>query len=81
MPTGIGIRESFNENSTATLLASGILDSLSAGILIYVALVHLVEPLMTDSAWLHGRGWPMQVLAFICFYSGAGAMAFIGKYA
>lgn len=31
---GIGIRESFNANATSTLLATGILDALSTGILL-----------------------------------------------
>lgn len=58
---GIGIRESFNSNSTSALLATGILDSLAAGVLLYVVLVQLVAPMLTDSAWLHAQRWYMQV--------------------
>jgi zinc transporter 1/2/3 len=58
---GIAIRESFNENSTSALLATGILDSLSAGVLLYVVLVQLMAPMLTDSAWLHAQRWYLQV--------------------
>lgn len=35
--TGIGMRESFNQNSETTLYVEGIFDSISTGILIYVS--------------------------------------------
>ena len=124
--SGIGMRESFNENSTTTLLVEvrrvraeqhhtaannahrcvasfaapqqapsalthahpaptppalqGIFDSISCGILIYVVLVELINPLMTQSAWLRSRRWWVQVLAFAAFWSGAGLMALIGMW-
>lgn len=75
------MRASFNASSTSALLATGILDSLSAGILLYVVLVQLLTPMFTDNDWLHAQRWPMQVAAFAAFYAGAGAMAVIGKWA
>lgn len=78
---GIGIRESFNSNATTTLYATGIFDALSTGILLYVVLVQLLTPMLTDSDWLHSRRWPMQMLAFACLYGGAAAMAVLGKWA
>ena len=57
------MRESFNSNATGALLATGILDSLSAGVLLYVALVQLLTPELTDGAWLHRRAWWMQASA------------------
>lgn len=78
---GIGVRESFNQNATSTLLATGILDALSTGVLLYVVLVQLITPTLTDSDWLHSRRWPMQLLAYAAFYSGAACMAVIGKWA
>lgn len=64
---GIGVRESFNSNATGALLATGILDSLSAGVLLYVGLVQLVTPELTDGAWLHRRSWWMQAsVAVVC---------------
>lgn len=75
------MRAGFNASSTSALLATGILDSLSAGVLLYVVLVQLLTPMFTDSDWLHGRCWPLQAAAFAAFYSGAGVMAAIGKWA
>ncbi|KAL4450157.1 hypothetical protein ABPG77_010826 [Micractinium sp. CCAP 211/92] len=78
---GIGMRESFNENSETTLFVEGIFDSISTGILIYVVLVELINPLMTQSAWLRSRRWWVQALSFASFYAGVTVMAIIGKYA
>ncbi|EFN50937.1 hypothetical protein CHLNCDRAFT_141589 [Chlorella variabilis] len=78
---GIAVRESFNRNAAAALLASGICDALSAGILIYTVLCELITPMMTDSRWLRSQRWPLQVAAFLSFYAGAGAMAAVGKFA
>ncbi|KAH6574461.1 hypothetical protein BASA60_005487, partial [Batrachochytrium salamandrivorans] len=44
---GILIQQSYNANATATLLSTGILDALSAGILIYDVLVNVVAPHFT----------------------------------
>ncbi|PSC72115.1 Zinc transporter 5 [Micractinium conductrix] len=78
---GIGMRESFNQNAETTLLTEGIFDSISTGILIYVVLVELINPLMTQSAWLRSRRWWVQMLAFASFYAGVTVMAVIGKWA
>jgi zinc transporter 1/2/3 len=75
------VRGSFNQNATRSLLTTGILDSLSAGILVYVALINLINPMMTNSRWLRSQRWPMQVASFAAFYAGAGIMAVIGKWA
>lgn len=78
---GIGIRETFNENSAEALMVEGILDAISAGILIYVVLVELMTPLMTQSAWLREQRWWMQCLSFACFWGGVTVLAVIGKWA
>jgi zinc transporter 1/2/3 len=80
-PSGIGIRETFNENSTEALMVEGILDAVSAGILIYVVLVELMTPFMTQSAWLREQRWWMQCLSFACFWGGVTTLAVIGKWA
>jgi hypothetical protein len=41
---GIGIHESFNLNGRSALLAIGILDSISAGILLYSAFIQPLVP-------------------------------------
>lgn len=78
---GIGMRESFNKNAETTLLVEGVFDSISTGILIYVVLVELINPLMTQSAWLRSRRWWVQALCFLSFYGGVTVMAVIGKWA
>ncbi len=74
------MRESFNQNSTTTLLVEGIFDSISTGILIYVVLVELINPLMTQSAWLRSRRWWVQAMAFVSFWGGVTVMAVIGSW-
>ena len=45
-----------------------------------MVLVELITPLMTQSAWLRSRRWPVQVAAFASFYAGVTVMAVIGKW-
>lgn len=75
------MRESFNQNSTTTLMVEGIFDSVSTGILIYVVLVELINPLLTQSVWLRSRPWWLQCLAFLSFWGGITVMAVIGNWA
>eukprot|EP00842_Homolaphlyctis_polyrhiza_P006313 jgi/Hompol1/6683/HPOL_002818-RA len=51
--TGVAIRESYNANATSTLLATGILDSISAGILIYDGLINVIGPHFTGPSFEH----------------------------
>lgn len=46
-----------------------------------VVLVELINPLMTQSAWLRSRRWYVQAGAFLSFYSGITVMAVLGKWA
>lgn len=52
---GLGVRTSYNPGSTTASIVSGILDSLSAGILIYTGLVEVrvfvgrVRPIFTHN--------------------------------
>ena len=68
------MRESFNQNAQRTLLVEGIFDALSSGILIYVVLVELMSPMMTQSKWLRSQRWWLQVLSFAALYGGAATM-------
>lgn len=45
-----------------------------------MVLVELINPLMTQSAWLRSRRWWVQVLAFTSFYAGVAVMAVIGEW-
>lgn len=77
---GVAVRETYNGNSTAALLTEGILDSISTGILIYVVLVELINPMFTQSKWLRAQKWWLQMLSFASLYAGAGVMAGIGNW-
>lgn len=74
------MRESVQPGAAGALLAAGVFDSLSAGILIYVCLVDLLTPLMTDSAWLRAQPRALQAAAFAALYGGAAVMALLGKW-
>lgn len=78
---GIGVRSSYNPNSQTALYTEGILDSLCAGILIYVGIVELLSPLMTQSKWLKEQRWYLQMVSFGALYAGVAVMAVIGKWA
>ncbi len=78
---GIGVRSSWNDNNTSTILAQGILDGLAAGILIYVVLVELITPMLTKSSWMRRQHWLVQLLMIASFWSGTAVMAVIGTWA
>lgn len=77
---GIGINSSFNPNSTASLVAQGILDSISAGILMYDALVNVIVPHFKSPKFIKEPEWK-QLLQFFCLYLGTAIMCLIGKWA
>ncbi|KAL6242644.1 hypothetical protein RBB50_010290 [Rhinocladiella similis] len=77
---GLGVRTTYNPNSYTANVVSGVLDSMSAGILIYTGLVELLardflfNPLRTKD---HKR----LTFMIICVLLGAGVMALLGKWA
>lgn len=80
MAIGIGVRNKFNGNDKTTLITLGTLDALSAGILIWVA---LVEMLAAD--WLHGdlknSDFKKTILASAALVCGMALMGLLGKWA
>ena len=80
---GIGVQsKAYNPKSVASLLVSGILDSASGGILIYVALVNLIGAEMGCGAHaFHSLSNRLKVLYFGALYAGASAMAVVGLWA
>lgn len=77
---GLGLRGSYNPGSFTANVVSGILDSLSAGILIYTGLVEL---LARDFLFDPKRTRDGKKLGFMltCTLLGAGLMALLGKWA
>ncbi|KAI8971253.1 ZIP zinc transporter-domain-containing protein [Pilobolus umbonatus] len=78
---GIGIRTSFNPKSYSAVLSQAILDSLSAGILLYNAYVSLMSIEMSHNQAFYESSTTRKVASFISMYIGAAVMALIGKWA
>ena len=80
---GLGIRDSYNPGSTTASIVSGVLDSLSAGVLIYTGLVELLAHEFLFSGEMapgHASGGKVMY-ACLCMVTGAGLMALLGRWA
>ncbi|KAL0667946.1 hypothetical protein Bca4012_030650 [Brassica carinata] len=82
-PIGIGIgtavASSFNSHSVVALVTEGILDSLSAGILVYMALVDLIA-----ADFLSKRmscNFRLQIVSYMMLFLGAGLMSSLAIWA
>ncbi|KAJ6262406.1 Zinc-regulated transporter [Drechslerella dactyloides] len=77
---GLGLRNTYNPGSFTANVVAGVLDSLSAGILMYTGLVEL---LARDFLFDPKRTRDGGRLAFMlgCTILGAGLMALLGKWA
>lgn len=77
---GLGLRTTYNSGSFTANVVSGVLDSISAGILIFTGLVELLardflfNPEMT-------RDSKRLTFMVVCVFVGAGIMALLGKWA
>ncbi|PWA50350.1 Zinc/iron permease [Artemisia annua] len=81
-PLGVGIgmiiSSFYNPNSPRALVVEGILDSISAGILVYMALVDLIAAdFMSKKMRRNGK---LQVVSYISLFLGAGLMAFLAVW-
>lgn len=77
---GIGVRESYVAGSFTANIVSGVLDSLSCGILIYTGMIEL---LARDFIFNKKFRKDLTQLSFACgcLVLGAGIMALLGKWA
>jgi zinc transporter 1/2/3 len=77
---GLGLRTTYSSGSFTANVVSGVLDSTSAGILIYTGLVEL---LARDFLFNPARTNDNKRLTFmlICLFLGTGIMALLGKWA
>lgn len=76
---GIGIRQSFSQNGKASLLSVGILNSISAGILLYTAF-KLIATDFVDGP-LRRAKWSKVVAAFLAMIAGLVCMSVLAKWA
>ncbi|OXH28381.1 solute carrier family 39 (zinc transporter), member 1/2/3 [Cryptococcus neoformans] len=76
---GIGVHESVNMNGRAIVLSTGILDSISAGILLYCGLCQLLY-----REWVVGEmrdaSTSKIIVTLVSLFLGLFAMSFIGKW-
>ncbi|KAI8335341.1 ZIP zinc transporter-domain-containing protein [Chlamydoabsidia padenii] len=76
---GIGIRSVMDVSST--ILAQAILDSLSAGILLYNAYISLMSAEINHSMSFRKSSLSKKLVCLISMYVGAGVMSVIGLWA
>ena len=68
------------ENDSSRLLAEGILDSISAGILLYDGLVAIIVPYFSSSLYCEGSRM-FRWGSIVVLWFGAAAMAVVGYWA
>ncbi|GAA5896646.1 hypothetical protein JCM8208_004254 [Rhodotorula glutinis] len=77
---GLGIREGVSMSSGTGSVASGILDSISSGILLYTATVELIAHEIVLNPYYHTCSWTRMWFCLGSFAFGAGIMALLGKW-
>ena len=80
---GVAVTAGLNPNGATFLLVQGIFDSVCAGMLLYLAFSLLFHDFTLDMKRHCGgkkQEWVLQVGMFAAMWTGAGIMAFIGKY-
>jgi zinc transporter 1/2/3 len=78
---GLGVRTTYNPESTQATLVSGVLDSLSAGILLYTGFVELLAHEFLFSPEMRDASLGKLLYALGCMLLGAGIMALLGRWA
>lgn len=78
---GLGVQTTYNPNSTTASIVSGVLDSLSAGILLYTGLVELLaHEFIFNKEMINGSNRHVTY-AISCMLFGCGIMALLGRWA
>ncbi|KAJ4469860.1 ZIP-like iron-zinc transporter [Lentinula aciculospora] len=78
---GLGLRTMYNPNSPAASIVSGVLDSLSSGILIYTGLVELLAHDFLFNKEMMESSNARLTYALGSMLLGCGVMALLGKWA
>ncbi|CAI7649424.1 unnamed protein product [Penicillium pancosmium] len=78
---GLGVRNSYPPEGRTTLIVNGVFDSISAGILIYTALVELMAHEFMFSHSMRQAPIRDVLAAFTLLCMGAALMAVLGKWA
>jgi zinc transporter ZupT len=78
---GIGVRYSLNTNSVPMLMTTGILDAISAGTLIFLALGDHMNALKSQGGWLRVQRMSIQLACFASFFIGAAVLLTLALWA
>ncbi|KAN0088666.1 Zinc/iron permease [Tylopilus felleus] len=78
---GLGIRNTYNPDSTTASIVSGVMDSLSAGILLYTGLVELMAHEFLFNKEMSKASNGKLAYALGCMLLGTGIMALLGRWA
>nr|BAD13506.1 Zn/Cd transporter homolog [Thlaspi japonicum] len=70
---GTAVASSFNAHSVGALVTEGILDSLSAGILVYMALVDLIAADFLSK--MMSCNFRLQIVSYLLLFLGSGLMS------
>uniref|UniRef100_A0A7I4DZW5 ZIP family transporter n=1 Tax=Physcomitrium patens TaxID=3218 RepID=A0A7I4DZW5_PHYPA len=77
--TGMGALATYNPNSAKALIIQGVFDSISGGILVYMALVDLIAADFLSKRMRSSRR--LQIASFVALFCGAGCMSLVGIWA
>lgn len=77
---GIGVRTTYASNSFTANIVSGVLDSLSSGILIYTSLVEFIARDFIFNKEIKTKTTDLM-FSLVSLFLGAGIMALVGKWA
>ncbi|KAE9018315.1 hypothetical protein PF011_g6312 [Phytophthora fragariae] len=77
---GIGVRSTYDSESTTALWVQGVFDCVAGGILLYTGVVELLTYNMTTNQKFLSRSTLQRYALYACLWSGAGLMALIGKW-
>jgi len=78
---GLGIRSTYNPGSATASIVSGVMDSLSSGILLYTGLVELLAHEFLFNPVMQKASNKQIMFASFFVIAGAGIMALLGKWA
>ena len=81
MAIGIGVRNTYNSRSAASIVVVGILESMSSGLLMYNTYAELMSSEINHNPKFHAKSVSMRTWSLVAMYLGAAAMAVIGLWA
>jgi len=78
---GLGVRSTYNPDSPRAAIVSGVMDSLSSGILLYTGLVELLAHEFLFNPTMQAASGKKIAFASFFVVAGAGIMSLLGRWA